>query len=64
LRKVIAFLGFLTIAVLAYSPLIAPYGRDTPYIIGLPYTLFNWFLLNLLLLFGILILSIFWKPKK
>jgi len=64
LRRVLAFLGFLTIAILAYSPLLAPYKRDVPYIFGLPYTLFNWFLLNLILLIGILIFSLFWKPEK
>ena len=56
----VAFL--VLIAGLVYSPWVAPYGRYEPFILGLPYTLFWWMLLSLLLLVGIVLFAVFgWR---
>ena len=62
-RPSLAFGGLVAflvlIAGLVYSPWVAPYGRYEPFILGLPYTLFWWMLLSLLLLVGIVLFAVF-----
>lgn len=56
---------FLLIAVLVYSPWIAPYGKYEPFILGLPFTVFWWMFLSLVLLVSILLFVIFvWREDK
>ena len=58
------WMAFLVLmAGLAYSPWVVPYGRYEPFILGLPYTLFWWMLLSLLLLVGIVLFAVFGWPE-
>jgi len=53
---------FLLLVALTYSPLLAPAGRHTPFVLGLPFTLFWWLLLTLALLLSLyLFVATYWR---
>ena len=64
-RKKLWMAGFVLLAVLVYTPWVAPYGKHEPFHFGLPYTLFWWMLLTLLLLLNILLFVLLeWREKE
>ncbi|HEV8662281.1 MAG TPA: hypothetical protein VGT06_03930 [Candidatus Methylomirabilis sp.] len=56
---------FLLLAALTYSPWVAPRGRHTPFLLGLPFTLFWWFLLTLALLLSLYVfVATYWREGE
>lgn len=56
---------FLLLPLLTFSPWIAPYRTHDPFLLGLPYTLFAWIALTLLLLVSLwLFVLIHWKEDE
>ncbi len=53
---------FLLVPVLTLSPLVVPYGTLEPFLLGLPFTLFWWIVLTLLLLVSLwFFVLLYWK---
>ncbi|NOZ81279.1 MAG: hypothetical protein GXP63_06430 [DPANN group archaeon] len=48
---------FLIIASWTYSPMVAPAGVFSPFILGLPFTLFWWMVLTLILLVSVILFA-------
>jgi hypothetical protein len=57
---------FILIAVLVYSPIAAPYNTVKPFILDLPFTLFTWIALTLILLLSIILFALEspWEEKS
>ena len=53
---------FVLLAVLVYTPWVAPYGQHEPFVLGLPFTLFWWMLLSLLLVASLIVFAAFCWP--
>ena len=53
---------FLLVPVFTLSPWVAPYGTLEPFLLGLPFTLFWWIVLTLLLLVSLwFFVLLYWK---
>ena len=53
---------FLLLVALTYSPWVAPTGRHTPFLLGLPFALFWWLLLTLALLLSLYVfVATYWR---
>lgn len=56
---------FLLLPLLTLSPWVVPYGTYLPFLLGLPYTLFWWITLTLLLLVSLwLFVLIHWRGDE
>jgi hypothetical protein len=56
---------FLLVPVFTLSPWVAPYGTFEPFLLGLPFTLFWWIVLTLLLLVSLwFFVLLYWKVDE